>query len=265
MTTISSPSLSIVTPVYNGERFIDETIQAVVGQTFTDWEWIIVDDCSTDRTVERVREWAARDARIRLLCLEKNFGGPAGPRNVGAREASAERVAFLDADDIWHPRKLEIQLAAMGDRDFSCTAMKDFHNPGALRFAEYPAGQLPPAHEVTFGQMSLRNRIPTSSVVIRRQLLLEMPFLEDPRYKAVEDYHCWLRLLQEGHTCLKLDWPLLGYRIIDGQISGSKWKQMKKVFMVHRELPGRGLLAALLLMVPYALGATYSRLIMKEL
>lgn len=122
------PKISIVTPSYNAEGLIGSTIESVIRQSFSDWEMLIVDDCSNDGTREVVSEWSEKDSRIRLISLPENFGGPAGPRNVGVREAKGQYVAFLDADDIWHPSKLalQLQLAEKHRADFVCSEMIDF-------------------------------------------------------------------------------------------------------------------------------------------
>lgn len=258
MNSLSWPKVSVITPAYNAENLINRTIQSVVDQTFDGWEMIIVDDCSTDNTREVVEEWSARDPRVRLISLDKNFGGPAGPRNVGIENAKGEYIAFLDADDIWHPRKLELQVAVL-DRsatDFVCSRMEDFSSEESIRFASVERYEV---DAVSFRQQSIRARIPTSSVMARRTLLCAHPFEESINYKAVEDYHCWLRMLQNTPICLKISVPLLYYRKIEGQISGSKLYMMRKVYMVHREFPGRSFFEAAFLTLTHVFGGLYFR------
>lgn len=258
MTNCPEPRVSIVTPAYNAEALINRTIQSVVDQTFSDWELIIVDDCSSDNTRDVVEAWSAKESRIRLIALEKNFGGPAGPRNVGVDQAKGEYIAFLDADDIWHPRKLELQVAVLdrGASDFVCSKMEDFTSEDSIQFADIDKYDL---ESVSFRQQSIRARIPTSSVMARRALLSAHPFEELISYKAVEDYHCWLRILQSTPRCLKISVPLLYYRKVEGQISGSKLYMMRKVYMVHREFPGRSFLEATLLTISHVFGGLYFR------
>ena len=101
----NEPLISIVTPMYNAEKLIGETIESVLNQTYQNWEWIVVDNCSTDKSRDLIT--AINDSRIKVISLEKNSGGPAHPRNVGIENAKGEYVALLDADDIWHNEKLE--------------------------------------------------------------------------------------------------------------------------------------------------------------
>ena len=106
------PQVSIITPTYNCARFIEETIKSVQAQTFTDWEMIISDDCSTDNTKEVIAPYLASDSRIKYICNDKNSGA-AITRNNALRIASGRWIAFLDSDDLWLPEKLEKQISFM--------------------------------------------------------------------------------------------------------------------------------------------------------
>lgn len=256
------PRVSIVMPAYNASQYIETTIDSVLNQTESDWELIVVDDCSTDDTRDRVRAIASSDTRVRLIELERNFGGPAGPRNVGVKAATSELVAFLDSDDIWHPEKLSTQLATVKNTDsaFVCSAMIDFSDDADIR--PVPIGHTT-STAVTYWKQSIRAQIPTSSVLVSKRLLLQVPFEEAPGYKAVEDYHCWLRILQLVSCCVKIQAPLLFYRKSEGQISGSKLMMMQKVLTVHQEFPGRSLLTAYLFTLTHVLGGLYFRFLKK--
>ena len=170
--------ISIVTPSYNAEQLIGRTIESVLNQTYQSWEMIIVDDCSKDGTREVVRSYSERDPRIRLLALPENNGAPAAPRNIGVKQAKGEWVALLDADDIWHPRKLELQVNAMHRAavDFSCTQMRDFTDDKTLVFGEPDEVGI---ESISFTQQQVKGRIPTSSVMARKNVLLAFPFNED--------------------------------------------------------------------------------------
>lgn len=99
--------VSIITPTYNGEKFIERAIKSVLWQTFKDWEMIIVDDASQDKTVEIVKKYVYKDSRIKLIELKENTGGPAIPRTIACKEAKGKYIAFLDQDDIFYPENLE--------------------------------------------------------------------------------------------------------------------------------------------------------------
>src|SRR5436305_794933 len=109
------PLVTVVIPAFNAERHIEQAMRSVLAQTHAHLELLVVDDCSTDDTCSRVQAVTREDPRAALHMLERNSGGPARPRNVGVSRAHGKFIAFIDADDVWHPRKLEIQLAVLRD------------------------------------------------------------------------------------------------------------------------------------------------------
>lgn len=117
--------VSIITPTYNCGRYIAETIMSVVGQTYADWELIVVDDCSTDDTREIVSRFAAADSRISYHCLNRQSGAAAA-RNLAMWLARGRWMAFLDSDDLWMPRKLERQIRFMSDNGYAFS-YHDYH------------------------------------------------------------------------------------------------------------------------------------------
>ncbi len=110
--------VSIITPTWNCGRWIAETIQSVQAQTYTNWEMLIVDDCSTDNTREIVDQFMADDSRIKYFCNEQNSGA-ALSRNRALREAKGRWIAFLDSDDLWLPEKLERQIQFMKENNYA--------------------------------------------------------------------------------------------------------------------------------------------------
>ena len=114
------PTVSIITPSYNSSNFIAETIKSVLNQTYQEWEMIIIDDYSSDISINIIEKYIKKDNRIKLLKLEKNVG-PAYARNIGIKEAKGKYISFLDSDDIWYPNKLEEQIKFMQKNDLSLT------------------------------------------------------------------------------------------------------------------------------------------------
>src|SRR5918998_4033201 len=106
------PALSVVMPVRDARRFLDESVRSILGQTFGDFEFVILDDASSDGSAEVLREWARRDARIRLVESKRRLG-LSGSSNAVVREARAPLVARMDADDVAHPERLARQLEVM--------------------------------------------------------------------------------------------------------------------------------------------------------
>lgn len=233
------PLVSVVIPSFNSERYIRQTIASVRNQSLTDWELIVVDDCSTDGSPALVENDVRGDSRIRLLRLECNAGRPAVPRNAGVKAARGRYVAFLDADDLWHPQKLELQTDLMRNQgiQFTSTATRWFRNePEVVEASTNTIKDSPAIRKITHSRLLCKNIIPTSSVVVEREILVHHPFIEDPRYKAIEDYHCWLTIHQHDieYSC-KFDAPLVYYRLAETSISKSKTLMLRKNYMLYSE------------------------------
>ncbi len=234
--TGKSPKVTIVTPVYNGGPYIEATIAAIQAQTFGDFEYLVVDDCSKDNTVDLVEAMAATDPRIRLIRAPSNFGGPAGPRNMGAAEARGAWIAFCDADDLWVPDKLEQQLA-MADRvdgAFYCVGIQDFPD-GITPQVPDPIQGTPPWEQIPLTRMRVKNQVAMSGVMIARETLQSVdPFNTDRAFVAVEDYDMWFRVMEHtGKPAIRIDRPLVLYRRVAQSISAGKWKMVKKALNVQ--------------------------------
>jgi glycosyltransferase involved in cell wall biosynthesis len=205
--------VAVVMPAYQAEAFVGEAIGSVLAQTLGDWELVVVDDGSTDTTVEAAETAAAGDDRIRVVRSDHQ-GLPAVARNRGIALTSAPVVAFLDADDVWHPTKLERQLDALGR-----WPEVGLVHAAAERLVD---GQTLEPHPVESEDLLFQNFIVCSSVVLRRELLdVHGVFDTDPRLRGTEDYDLWLRL--EPHTELAfIDEPLLAYRVHGEQLSEAR-------------------------------------------
>ena len=118
--------VSIITPTYNCGKFIGETIESVQKQTYTNWEMVIVDDCSTDDTKDVVERYLQQDKRIKYHCLTENSGA-AVARTKAMELATGQYMAFLDSDDLWMPNKLEKQIKFMQDKNYVFTSTSYQH------------------------------------------------------------------------------------------------------------------------------------------
>jgi len=263
MDQVEDVLVSIIMPSYNAEQLIGRTIESVLSQSYVNWELLVVDDCSKDSTCEVVNNFIKSDSRVRLIALDKNNGAPAAPRNIGVGEAKGEWIAFLDADDIWHPQKLEVQLHLMNELNvpFSSSLSRNFKDDKGI----YNDGvdDDPACEEITFAMQRFKGRIANSSVIVSKDLMVKYPFNEDIRYKAVEDYHCWLRIHKEIGYSIKVQAVLLNYRIVEGQISGSKLYMLKTMFMLHREFLDSSLFKAILFTSSHAVGGFINKFVKK--
>lgn len=231
---MSTPDVSVVMPAFNAAPYIAASMRSALAQTAANLELIVVDDASTDDTAAIVDALAAVDTRVRRVTLPANMGAPAGPRNIGVREARAPWVAFLDADDIWDPRKVAMQLRVMRDTgvQFCSTRMVNFRNDAPPVFPQMLTGHHEP---ISFVDQLIKFRTPLSSVMAAREVLLRFPFDERPEYKAREDLDCWLRCHEYLGDSVKLKDVLVGYRLVPGQISSHKWLMIKRHFNVLRQ------------------------------
>lgn len=199
------PSVSVVVPTFNSVEYIGRTIEAIRRQTVVPNEIIVVDDCSSDSTFTVVEDNLARlgIGQAQAVRLTTN-SGPGVARNTGWNLATSEYVAFLDADDSWHPQKLEIQLAAMETSPWASFSGHRY----LVNETGFPSDfRLTPtrSREVTLGSFLVRNLFCTPSVMIRR--CVELRFSEDR--EMAEDYLLWLELLATGARALLVDSPLV--------------------------------------------------------
>jgi len=231
-------------PAYNAEKTIKASLESVFEQTFNDFELIIVDDCSTDRTRTICEAFAALDSRIRVLSNDENKG-VAASRNRGVNEACGQWAAFLDSDDLWHPSKLERQLAFIAETGakISYTASKfidsDGHEYDYILRAE---------RDLTYDMLLRRNLMSSSSVVVGREIMQKYKF---PEGQLHEDYVVWLRIVQDTGTAYGLDEPLLVYRLSKTSRSGRRLRSGLMLYRSYRTV-GYGALQACLMTFRYA-------------
>jgi teichuronic acid biosynthesis glycosyltransferase TuaG len=243
-TELTSTEVSVVIPAYNAAQFLSETILSILAQEDVDFELLVVDDCSTDQTAEIVKAASADDGRVQYLRMPSNSGGPAGPRNMGVQAASGRWVAFCDADDIWHPRKLRLQID-LGQRegaDLVCSAIEDFVDGTKPILPEQLSEDSLSVHSLPYWQMLLKDRIATSSALCSREALIESGGFNTARdLVAVEDYDLWLRLMERpSFRVLRIETPLVAYRRLPQSLSANKLRHVRKVMRVPRLAAKRG-------------------------
>jgi len=228
---------TIITPVYNGAALLAKTIASILAQDDPDFEYLIVDDGSTDASMEIANAAAAKDPRIKVLQMPRNSGGPAGPRNLGIREAEADWIAFCDADDLWAPSKLRLQheLAQRVEASIYGVTLQNFNHGDAIEPLAAPGGT-PEDDIIPINSMLVKNWIGLSGAMVPKALFHKVGFFNEERaYAAVEDYDMWLRLMgTTGLPAVKLKAPLVHYRILPGSISRNKFKHLVKVMRVQQ-------------------------------
>lgn len=225
---VRTPLVSVITAAYNAETFIAETIASVQAQSFDDWEMLVADDASSDRTADLVAAIAAEDHRIHLLHLDQN-GGVARARNTCLEAARGRYIAFLDSDDLWLPRKLERQIAFMKERDaaVSYTAFRRIDESGAQ------IGRLVtvPSH-LTYRQLLKNTAIATLTGMVDTRKTGTIRMAEARR----DDFILWLSLLKRGFTAYGLQEDLARYRVVRGSLSSKPKRSATWVWTVYRDI-----------------------------
>jgi len=227
----SIPLISIVTPVYNAARWLPETIATVREQSLGSWEHLLVDDGSTDGSLAIVEAAAREDPRIRLLRSPRRAGPPAA-RNHALSVARGRYIAFLDADDLWHPEKLARSIEWMTAHGHSFI----YHDYRHISHEGSRIGALVTGPE-ELDMRSLHTRRGTGgclTVVIDRQLIPEFqfPWLKPP-YRA-EDFCLWLSIIQQGHTGHRLPFDLGRYRLSPKSRSANKLGGALNAWRIYR-------------------------------
>ena len=229
-------TLSVIIPCFNSAAYILSTIRSALNQTYKSIEVLVIDDCSTDNTAAIVDALAARTPHLRLIRSPENSGTPARPRNLGVQHARGEWVAFLDADDLWHPQKLEMQMVLLNEsgRLMCSTAMLDFTDESQVKFPSITNSSFPTTL-IYFKAQLMKYMTPTSSIVMRRDVALKHPFPEERKYRGREDFLCMLNVHENIEPTIKLQQPLLLYRHHNVQISSNKFDMLKKQLAILRE------------------------------
>jgi teichuronic acid biosynthesis glycosyltransferase TuaG len=211
-------TVSIIVPAFNAEKYIEATILSIQNQTYQNWEALVVDDGSTDGTAGIVKNKMQQDVRIRYMYQPNGKQGKA--RNTAIAVATGKYLAFLDADDCWHPNKLEMQVKAMEDGlsvIVFCSGwwLKDPAQPEAYPM-NTPQGRQEPDE---FYRKQLQGySIPMLSAIVKKEAVLAVGgFDEDLRVQNAEDYQLWLRLSDAGYSFYGLPDRLFYYRVHQGQ------------------------------------------------
>lgn len=231
--------VSIIMPSYNTAKFISETIESVLAQTYPNWELIIADDCSTDDTDAVVRPYLA-DGRIRYIKNEKNSGA-AVSRNRALREAKGKWIAFLDSDDLWLPEKLEKQIAFMEQNDcrFSYT-----------NYIEIDENSVPNGRSVTGPKKITRHGMYNYCWMGCLTVMYDaetVGLVQIADIKKNNDYAMWLKACKKA-DCYLLDEVLAKYRKRSGSISRHGYtKLIKWHYKLYREAEGRTPLVSVVL------------------
>ena len=225
--------ITVITPVYNAEKFIEQTIKSIQNQTYEKWELILVNDCSKDNSEAIIKEFSVADSRIKYINLSTNIG-EGGARNAGMDISNGRFIAFVDSDDLWKPEKLSTQLNFMKKNNigFSFTSYELINENGKRLKHKISAPK-----EMTYKKLLKNTIIGCSTTMLDRSIVGEFRM---PVSRLFVDHPTWFKLLKEGQKAYGLDVILTEYRIVKTSLSYNKAKEIKRKWKMYRITEGFG-------------------------
>ena len=231
--------VSVITPVYNAEKYLKESIESVLSQTYHHIEMILVDDCSSDNSAQIIREYQLKNSRIRYYLQPRNMGA-GHARNKALELARGQYVAFLDADDVWIPVKIERQISLMNEKQapfsYAAIEMVDENDDIIKRKRDV-------RESITYDFLLSNTMIATSTVVIDRTVLGD--FRMHVR-RGGQDYATWLKLLRSGYKAVGINEVLNKYRIRNNSLSSNKLSSIKQIWDIQINDEGIGYIKVLI-------------------
>lgn len=221
----TKPLVSIITPSYKSKDTIEQTYNSILSQTFSDWEWIVVDDCSDDGSFEYVQEITKNENRVKLLKADKN-GGTAIARNIGLKNALGKYITFLDSDDLLDSNYLEEQLKFIKDNG-------PIVSSGYRRKAKKTCTDFFVPDVVDYKKILKGNPLSCLSTMYDREVVGERYFPDD--LKKCEDYVFWLNILKDGFVAKGNKQSLATYNIRQGSKSSNKVKLIKYMYRIYHD------------------------------
>ena len=235
------PKLSVIIPLHNGRNYIEATLDSLFCQTLQDFEILLIDHGSGDGASSFVRAKYKDDTRLKIFVCSDAIGSPSAPRNLGLDLASGRYVAFCDGDDIWHPRKAELQIGLLEQvgGGAACSGMVDLRSHSMVEGKPdiFPPIKYPGALAISsigLVKQLIKYRTPTSSLIFDARDVKNIRFNESYKFRGREDLLFLLQYLENKKIIYKIENPLILYRIHDSQISGKKLAILIRHFQTLR-------------------------------
>lgn len=231
--------VSIIIPVYNASRFLEETINSIQEQTYSNWEAIFIDDCSSDNSYDIIKQYQKNDKRIKVIKNKIN-NGAAISRNNGIDYAKGEYLCFLDADDKWHPEKLEKQINFMQELncEFSFTGYQ-FANEKCN-----PNGKIVSVPNKINYKQALKNTTIWTSTVMFNMGKLTKDDIYMPNIKRGQDTATWWKVLKKIEYAYGLNEVLSYYRRTNNSLSANKLTALKRTWNLYRNVEHLNILSS---------------------
>ena len=240
--------ISVIIPIYNAELYLEETIHSVLKQTYENFELLLINHNSTDKSSIIINEFEKKDNRIQAIHLDINMGGPAHPRNVGIDKSKGEYIAFLDSDDVWLEEKLEKQLRVIEEdaADIVHTLANKI-NENSIKIGEFKNQRIFNKLKYILNPKNIiyyTNYINVNSVLMRKNTSIK--FNEDINLVTMEDWKLWIELVSRDKKIILLDEKLLNYRIHNTSMSNRsndigyrKSLYLLSLMLLKKEIPLR--------------------------
>lgn len=238
----TTPLVSIITPSYNASKFIEETLESILKQTYSNWELIIIDDCSTDNSIEILQPYIEQDSRIKVLLNETNLGA-ASSRNRGLDIANGDYIAFLDSDDLWLPQKLSKQIAFMQQEN----VLLSYTSYYAMNETGRTIGLYTIKSKTTYHDLLKTSSIGTLTTIYSAKELGKFYF----KQIGHEDYVMKLSILKRIPFAKGIQEPLAKYRILSNSLSSNKIKVATWQWYIYRNIEKLSLLKSIYYFMHY--------------
>ena len=221
--------VSIITPLYNSEQYISQTVESVINQTYKDWELILIDDASTDDTLSIIKPFLDKNSKIKLLKNKKNLGA-AISRNKAINEAQGDYIAFLDADDLWKSKKLQTQIEAMQleNADICFSSYDQIDESGAPLNKKVKALPL-----LTYKKLLKSNYVGNLTGIYNSRVLGK---IQTPNLRKRQDWLLWLEAIKRSKkAAIGIQESLAYYRIRKDSMSSNKFNLLKHNYWVYKK------------------------------
>lgn len=247
--------VSIIMPVHNSERYLEEAVRSVIAQTYPHWELLIVDDASTDRSLAVAQALALEDSRIKVQRNPKPTGYPATPRNLAVDLATGRYIAFLDSDDVWLPQKLEHQLSFFAESDEIGVV---FSNYEKIDENSERDNRVVKARRITD-----YNKLLLGNVIGNVTALYDTARVGKVHFSLVrhEDYAMWLSILKRGFLARNTGEVMALYRVSGTSVSAHKWRLLSWQWSIYRNVEKLGLLHSVYCYLNYAVRGFFKSLV----
>lgn len=211
--------VSIITPCYNSSAFIRQTIESVLNQSYSNWELIIIDDCSNDNSESIILKYVKLDSRIKYLKTDKSSGSPVEPRNIGIKNAIGRYIAFLDSDDLWLSTKLEEQLKLFDNKYVAVV----YSNYEKINEDGKRESRIVIATEETNYKSLLKSNVIGNLTGIYDTSKVGKVYCSNIKH---EDYVLWLSILKKGFIAKNTNTVTALYRVRNNSVSSNKLKAL---------------------------------------